>query len=46
MNEMLKDRGLHKVIDSKVYVIGIKGPLENRWQEKVGQFAAALLNGG
>ena len=46
MNEMLKDKGLNKVIESKVYVIGIKGPLENRWQEKVGQFAVALLNGG
>jgi hypothetical protein len=46
MNEMLKDRGLQKAIESKVYVIGIKGPLENRWQEKVEQFAAAILNGG
>lgn len=46
MNEMLKDRGLQKTIESKVYVIGMKGPLENRWQEKVGQFAAAILKGG
>lgn len=46
MNEILKEKGLTKAIESKVYVTSIKGPLENRWQEKVGQFAAALLNAG
>jgi menaquinone-dependent protoporphyrinogen IX oxidase len=46
MNEILKEKGLTKAIETKVYVTSIKGPLENRWQEKVGQFATALLNAG
>ncbi len=44
MNEMLKDKGLCKVVEGKVYVTGIKGPLEDGWQKKVEGFAAALLS--
>jgi menaquinone-dependent protoporphyrinogen IX oxidase len=46
INDILKGKGLIRTIESKVYVIGIRGPLENQWQEKVGEFAAAILNGG
>jgi multimeric flavodoxin WrbA len=42
MSEMLKDKGLSKVVDGKVYVTGIKGPLEDGWQKKVEEFAAAI----
>lgn len=43
MNEMLQAKGLTKVIDGKIFVIGIKGPLEERWQEKVEEFTTAIL---
>ncbi len=43
MNEMLQDKGLTKVVDGKIYVIGIKGPLEDGWQRKVEEFTAAIL---
>lgn len=46
MNDMLNDKGLCKVVEGKVYVIGIKGPLENGWQKKVEEFAAAILRVG
>jgi len=46
MNDMLKDKGLCKVVESKVYVTGIKGPLEDGWQKKVEEFATALLRVG
>lgn len=46
MNEMLGDKGLNKAAESKVYVIGIKGPLEDGWQKKVEEFAAAVLRVG
>jgi len=43
MNEMLQAKGLTRVADGKIFVIGIKGPLEERWQEKVEEFATAIL---
>lgn len=42
MNEILKGKGLIKVAEAQVYVAGIKGPLEDRWQHKVGAFADSL----
>lgn len=43
MNEMLQARGLNKIVDGKIYVTGIKGPLEDGWQAKVEEFVKAVL---
>lgn len=46
MHELLSARGLEIVAEGKVLVTGIKGPLEEGWQEKVAAFAdqfAALM---
>jgi hypothetical protein len=45
MNEILQHKGLTRVADGKVQVTGIKGPLEEGWQHKVGAFAAQVLSG-
>ena len=42
MNEMLLGKGLVKVAEEKVLVTGLKGPLEDGWQEKVEAFAAQI----
>ena len=42
MNEILEGKGLVKVAEDKVYVTGMKGPLEDGWQEKVAAFAEQL----
>ena len=39
MNEILEDEGLVKVAEDKVMVTGMKGPLEDGWQQKVAAFA-------
>jgi len=39
MNELLQAKGLNKIAESKIFVVGLKGPLENDWQRKVGDFA-------
>jgi menaquinone-dependent protoporphyrinogen IX oxidase len=39
MNELLQDGGLVKVAEDKVFVTGLKGPLEEGWQLKVEAFA-------
>ena len=44
MNELLQAKGLHKVADGKIYVIGLKGPLENGWQSKVEEFVKTVLS--
>ena len=43
MDEMLQAKGLTKVADGKIHVIGIKGPLEEGWQRKVVAFATSVL---
>jgi predicted DNA-binding antitoxin AbrB/MazE fold protein len=43
MNEALQSKGLTRVADGKIYVTGMKGPLEEGWQRKVEEFAAAIL---
>ena len=35
MNEILQKRGFTKILESKIYVTGLKGPLEEGWQAKV-----------
>ena len=42
MNELLQSKGLQKVAEGKVLVIGIKGPLEEGWQKKIEDFAALI----
>jgi hypothetical protein len=42
MNELLQAAGLVKVAEDKVFVTGLKGPLEGGWQNKVAAFAARI----
>lgn len=42
MNEILESEGLVEVAEEKVYVTGLKGPLEEGWQKKVEDFAARI----
>jgi menaquinone-dependent protoporphyrinogen IX oxidase len=42
MNEILEAKGLVKVAEGKILVTGLKGPLEEGWQQKVEAFAAQL----
>lgn len=39
MDELLKVKGMVKVADMKVFVVDLKGPLEDGWQKKVETFA-------
>ena len=45
MNEILQGKGLVSVAEDKVHVIGLKGPLEEGWEQKVEAFAARVLIG-
>jgi multimeric flavodoxin WrbA len=42
MNQPLQEKGLVKVAEGKVLVTGLKGPLEEGWQKKVGAFVARI----
>jgi flavodoxin len=42
MNRMLQEKGLVKVAQGKILVTGLKGPLEEGWQEKVEAFASRI----
>ena len=42
MNELLLAKGMKKVVEDKIYVTGMKGPLEEGWQKKVESFAAQI----
>ena len=42
MNEILEDKGLVRVVEDRVHVTGLKGPLEEGWQRKVETFAARI----
>jgi hypothetical protein len=42
INEALQRKGLVKVAEDKVYVTGLKGPLEDGWHGKVAAFAARI----
>ncbi len=44
MNKILQGKGLVKVAEGKVYVTGMKGPLEEGWQKKVEAFARQIKN--
>jgi menaquinone-dependent protoporphyrinogen IX oxidase len=42
MHELLQGKGLVSVAEGKVLVTGMKGPLEEGWQQKVEAFAARI----
>jgi menaquinone-dependent protoporphyrinogen IX oxidase len=42
MNEILQGKGLVEVAEDKVYVTGLKGPLEEGWQHKVEALVARI----
>ena len=42
MNEILQGKGLVEVAEDKVYVTGLKGPLEEGWQHKVEDLVARI----
>jgi menaquinone-dependent protoporphyrinogen IX oxidase len=42
MNEILQGKGLVEVAEDKIFVTGLKGPLEDGWHEKVEAFVARL----
>jgi hypothetical protein len=42
MNEILQGKGLVEVAEGRVLVTGIKGPLEEGWQDKVAAFLARI----
>ncbi len=42
MNEILQEKGLVKIAEGKIFVTGIKGPLEEGWQKEVEEFAAQI----
>ncbi len=46
MREILQAKGLKKVAEERIYVLGIKGPLEDGWQRKVEAFAESIPMGG
>jgi len=43
MDDLLRAKGMVKVAEMKVYVVDIKGPLEDAWQKKVEAFVADIL---
>ncbi len=42
MNEMLQKRDLVKVAEGKIFVTGLKGPLEPNWQKEVEAFVSRV----
>ncbi len=42
MNDLLQAKGLQKVVEERIHVIAIKGPLEEGWQKKVEAFVGSI----
>jgi hypothetical protein len=42
MNEILQGKGLVNVAEDKIHVTGLKGPLEEGWQQKVEAFVTRI----
>lgn len=42
MSQMLAERGLVKVAQCRIFVTGLKGPLQEDWQQKVEVFASQI----
>ena len=45
MNEILEGKGLVRIAEDKVYVTGLKGPLEADWEKKDEAFVAQIPSG-
>ncbi len=45
MNDVLQGKGLVHVAEDKVHVTGLKGPLEDGWEEKVSVFVRRIGQG-
>ena len=43
MNEILRSKDMVEVAEMTVHVTGLKGPLEDGWQDQVDAFASRLL---
>ncbi len=43
MTRILQEKGLVSVVQGKILVTGLKGPLEDDWQKKVEAFASRIL---
>jgi menaquinone-dependent protoporphyrinogen IX oxidase len=43
MSEILQEKGLVKVAEGKVIVTGLKGPLQEGWQQRVEAFASQIV---
>ena len=44
INEVLQSKGLTRVAEDKIFVTGMKGPLEEGWRRKVEEFAKVILS--
>ncbi len=44
MNEILTSKGLVKVAEMPLFVVEMKGPLEDGWQRKVEEFVAEIIS--
>jgi len=42
MDELLQEKGLIKVAEGKIFVTGIKGPLEENWRKEVEVFVSRI----
>ena len=42
MNELLQAKGLVNIVEDKVHVTGLKGPLEDEWQQKLQDFVTRI----
>ena len=42
MDELLQTKGMIKVAEGKIFVTGMKGPLEENWQKEVGAFVSRM----
>jgi flavodoxin len=42
MNQILQEKGLVKVAQGRIHVTGLKGPLEDGWQNKVAAFVSQI----
>ena len=42
LNESLQSKGLEKVAEERIFVLGTKGPLEDNWHKKVEAFAGMI----
>jgi len=42
MNQLLQEKGLVKVAETKIFVTGLKGPLEKEWQNEVEVFSSQI----